>query len=80
MSVTDKFSKAITLIAGSIKWSGSQWAYRLLRRLLLLNWGLPYALISDRDRRFIGQLWQQILKELKVDLLYSTAWHPQTDD
>lgn len=79
MSVTDKFSKAITLIAGSIKWSGPQWAYRLLRRLLLLNWGLPYALISDRDRRFIGQLWQQILKELKVDLLYSTAWHPQTD-
>lgn len=56
MSVTDKFSKAITLIAGSIKWSGPQWAYRLLRRLLLLNWGLPYALISDRDRRFIGQL------------------------
>ena len=79
MSVTDKFSKALTFIAGEIRWNGTQWARALLTRLLLLNWGLPYAVISDRDRRFIGELWQQILKLLNVELLFSTAWHPQTD-
>ena len=79
MSVTDKFSKALTFIAGEIRWNGTQWARKLLARLLLLNWGLPEAVISDRDRRFIGELWQTILKLLKVDLLFSTAWHPQTD-
>ena len=79
MSVTDKFSKALTFIAGEIRWNGAQWGKALLTRLLLLNWGLPYAVISDRDRRFVGELWQQILKLLKVDLLFSTAWHPQTD-
>ena len=79
MSLTDKFSKALTFIAGEIRWNGTQWARKLLERLLLLNWGLPEAIISDRDRRFIGELWQQVLKLLKVDLLFSTAWHPQTD-
>ena len=43
------------------------------------NWGLPRVIISDRDRKFVGELWRQILKALNVDLLYSTAWHPQTN-
>ena len=79
MTVTDKFSKAITLIAGEIRWGGELWAQALLDRLLLLGWGIPWAIISDRDRRFIGQVWGEIFRLLKVDLLYSTAWHPQTD-
>ena len=79
MSVTDKFSKAISLIAGEIRWGGELWAQALLDRLLLLGWGIPWATISDRDRRFMGQLWEEIFRLLKVDLLYSTAWHPQTD-
>ena len=80
MSVTEKASKAITLIPGVSTWNGTQWAYHLLTRLLLLNWGLPQAIISDRDRKFVEQLWQQILKLLNVDLLYFTVWHSQTDE
>lgn len=52
---------------------------KLLDRLADLNWGLSRALISDRDRKFVAKLWKQIFVALKVDLLYSTAWHPQTD-
>ena len=79
MRVTDKFSKAVTFISGKSTWGSKEWAFSLLDRLTELNWGLPRALISDRDRKFVGELWRQILKALKVDLLYSTAWHPQTD-
>ena len=79
MGITDKFSKAITYIPGKTIWGSKEWAISLLNRLAELNWGLPRALISDRDRKFIGELWRQILKALKVDLMYSTAWHPQTD-
>ena len=79
MSVTDKFSKAITYIPGKNTWSGKEWAIRLLDRLAELNWGLPRAIISDRDRKFVSEIWKEIFKALKVDLLYSTAWHPQTD-
>lgn len=32
-------SKALTFIAGEIRWKGEQWARALLTRLLLLNWG-----------------------------------------
>ena len=79
MSVTDKFSKAVTFIPGQITYSSKDWAIRLLDRLAQLNWGLPRAIISDRDRKFVGELWREIFLALKVDLLYSTAWHPQTD-
>ncbi len=79
LGVTDKFSKAITYIPGKSTWGAKEWAIKLLDRLADLNWGLPRALISDRDRKFVAELWKQIFVALKVDLLYSTAWHPQTD-
>lgn len=50
-----------------------------LDRLALLNWGLPRAIISDRDRKFVCQVWREIFKALKVELLFAAAWHPQTD-
>ena len=60
-------------------WSAKQWAIKLLDRLAEINWGFPRAIISDRDRKFVAELWKQIFVALKVDLLYSTAYHPQTD-
>ena len=79
LSVTDKFSKAITLIPGKITWGGKIWAGFLLDRLCLMLWGLPRAILGDRDRRWIGQLWKGIFEALNVQLLYATAYHPQTD-
>lgn len=51
----------------------------LLDRLALLNWGLLHAIISDRDCKFIGQLWHEIFQKLGADLLYSASYHPQTN-
>ena len=84
MGVTDKFSKAVTHIPGKSTWAvkecaAKEWAIALLDRLSQLNWGLSRAIIFDRDRKFVGQVWKEIFKALKIDLLYSTAWHPQTD-
>ena len=50
-----------------------------LRTLAELSWGLPRAIISDRDRKFVSEVWKEIFRLHKVDLMYSTAWHPQTD-
>jgi transposase InsO family protein len=41
--------------------------------------GPPVAIITDRDRIFTSQLWQQVFKSLKVALHYSTTYHPQSD-
>ena len=79
MSVTDKFSKRIALIPGKTMHTAGQWARLLLERLDLADWGLLKAIISDRDRKFVSEIWTTIFKEKGVELLYSTAYHPQTD-
>jgi len=80
MSVTDKFSKTVTLIPGRDTMTAEDWAICLLNHLALLNWELSRAIISDQDRKFLFNLWKEIFKQLKVDLLYSTAYHSQTND
>ncbi len=79
MSVTCKFSKMLTLIAGKTTFGAKDWARLLLTRLLLINWGMPKAIISDRDKKFTSDFWRYLFEQLGVKLLYSTAYHPQTD-
>ena len=49
------------------------------RRLCLIDWGLPKCLLSDRDPKFLSELWSELFALLGVQLLYSTAYHPETD-
>ena len=79
LSVTCKFSGRTTFIPGKITWSAMQWASVLIDQLDTVDWGLPKVLISDRDRKFLSKLWRAMFEKLSVDLLYSTAYHPQTD-
>ncbi|RKF75000.1 hypothetical protein GcC1_081032 [Golovinomyces cichoracearum] len=44
-----------------------------------MNWGLPRAIVSDRDPKFVGQLWKAIFKQQNVKLLFSTSYHPQIE-
>ena len=79
MSVTDKFSKAITFVSEKTMWEGKEWAIQLLARLDLLEWGLLSIIISDCNVKFVTDLWRVIFKHLHIDLFYSTAYHLQTD-
>ena len=79
MSVTCKFTKRITVIPGKATSTAQDWAKALLNQLSLVDWGLPKVILSDRDRKFLGDLWSELFKLLGVGLLYSTAYHPQTD-
>ena len=78
-AVTCKFSKRVTFVPGKSTWKAPEWAAALLERLELGDWGLPKALLSDRDPKFLSELWTAIFEKLDVKLLYSTAYHPQTD-
>jgi hypothetical protein len=41
--------------------------------------GLPSNIVSDRDPRFTAKFWKALQKALGIQLLMSTAAHPQTD-
>jgi hypothetical protein len=41
--------------------------------------GPPKVIVSDRDRIFTSKLWQDIFSALKVELHFSTAYHPESD-
>ena len=80
MSVTDKYSKRITILVNKDTWSTDDWFATLLKRLDLANWDLPKTIISNKDRKFLFDLWTDLFKRLKIKLLYSTAYHSQTNE
>ena len=41
--------------------------------------GVPKVIVSDRDPRFVGKIWQSFMRKLNTKLNTSTARHPQTD-
>lgn len=41
--------------------------------------GLPQIIISDRDKIFTSQLWEQLFFRSGTKLHYSSAYHPQSD-
>ena len=43
------------------------------------HFGLPHALVSDRDTRFTSNYWQAVFDHVTVKLNLSTPYHPQTD-
>ena len=55
LSVTDKFTKGITCIPGKSTWTAAEWADVFLERVEIINWGIPKAIISDRDRKFLSE-------------------------
>ena len=79
MTNTDKFSKLVLLIPGKTTWTAQEWAKAYLMAIARADWGVPKVLISDRDPKFLSDFWKEVFARLGVSLLYSTAYHPQTD-
>lgn len=79
MSVTSKFSKRITLIKEMDNWPAKQWAYTFLKHLYLIDWGLFSKQITDHNLKFLSAFCTTLFTKLEVKLLYSIAYHSQTN-
>lgn len=77
MSATCKYTERLTLIPGKSTHKTADWAGKILDRLNIGNYGIPQAIISDRDPKLLSDLWDTLFKIPGVDLLY--AYHLQTD-
>ena len=78
LTVTDKFSKRINIIPGNTTFTAEDWAIRFWNKVYP-QWGLPAAIISDRDPKFLSDFWTGLFKRAGTELLMSTAYHAQTD-
>lgn len=76
--VVDSFSKYAHFLALKHPFSAASVAQLFMAHIYKLH-GMPNALISDRDRIFTSQFWQELFKLAHVELLMSTAYHPQSD-
>lgn len=79
LTITDKFTKKVILEPGRDTWKADDWANVVIVALFKRDWGVPRAFISDRDSKFMSSFWKAVFGKLGVDMLTSTAYHPQTD-
>ncbi|KAL8369548.1 hypothetical protein RB595_000061 [Gaeumannomyces hyphopodioides] len=79
LTVTDKWTKQTMIIPGNKKYAAEDWAAVFFKSVQMRNWGIPKAIISDRDPKFTSDFWKALWKQLGTSLLMSTSYHPQTD-
>jgi len=76
--VVDKFTKYGHFLPITHPFTALQIAQLFLNQVYKL-YGLPKAIISDRDRVFTSAVWQQLFKLSDTKLMMSSSYHPQTD-
>ena len=76
--VVDCFMKSAHFIPIKVKDLMDKLA-RLYFQNIVCLYGLPLAIISDKDSRFTSRFWQSLQKEMGTKLKFNTTFHPQTD-
>lgn len=78
LMVIDRLTKYAHFIALAHLYNATQVAQLFLDHVCKLH-GVPSSIISDRDPIFVSLFWQELFKNLQVQLKLSSAYHPQTD-
>ncbi|KAM1129140.1 hypothetical protein ACFX2B_038496 [Malus domestica] len=76
--VVDRLTKSVHFIPVREKYSLRRLAKLFISQIVKYH-GVPVNIISDRDPRFTSKFWIAFQEALGTRLLYSTAYHPQTD-
>jgi hypothetical protein len=76
--IVDKFSKYAHFVPLHHPFTAAMVVQQFLHHVYKLH-GMPVTMISDKDRIFTSQLWQELFRLANVKLQMSSAYHPQTD-
>ena len=76
--VVDRFSKYAIFIPAPVNCTAEETAYLFMKNVVKY-FGVPQNIVSDRDSRFTGRFWTELLKLLGSQLNFSTSNHPQSD-
>jgi hypothetical protein len=78
MVVVDKLSKSTHFIPVKSTCKAIDIANIFMKEIFKLH-GMPKKIVSDRDTKFTSNFWKSLMAGLETKLLFSTAYHPQTD-
>jgi hypothetical protein len=78
MVMVDKFFKYAHFVPLAHPFTALQVAQAYMGNIFKLH-GLPKSIVSDRDRVFTSNVWQQLFKLSDTQLLMSSSYHLQTD-
>ena len=78
MVVVNKLTKAAHFLLVKSTHKAADIAEIYMKEIARL-YGIPKAIVSDKDSKFTSNFWKGLLKEFGTSLNLSTAYHPQTD-
>ncbi|KAD4385227.1 hypothetical protein E3N88_25395 [Mikania micrantha] len=76
--IVDRLSKSSHFITIKETYSSKKMSEIYVKEVMARH-GVPVTILSDRDTRFTSRFWKNFQEELGMNLLLSTAYHPQTD-
>lgn len=74
--VVDRFTKYAHFIALAHPYTSATVANLYWKKIHILH-GVPDSIVTDRDKKFLSNFWQDMFKLLGTQLHYSSAYHPR---
>lgn len=76
--VVDRFTKFAHFLPVKHPYTTISIAQLFFDNIVKLH-GLPKTIVSERDIIFVSHFWKEHFKKYKVNLNFTTTYHPQSD-